>query len=421
MLRHIVVSKEYNFESDVESHINGNDLSELSDTFDDDATTVNQKSSFMKRDTSIALDEISYSRDLNMINVPSSSKSKTLLLVRDNDRSNRKKGAADAVDEEVQKRRQGSHRRDTKDKQVASVDKSKKSDQSKKEEQRLAEKGPRIDIQMTEVAIDCGDDERIQQNEKSNAKLSRKQRKNNEQKDFHRAQRPAIVPSLVEGSLNPHPQENANRPIDFKDEQENGQGRSYDDEQWAHRSRRVGGGVRPSHFSNSNGEFVPGSALEDTYTTRKNRNFVSERTVAGRQGRGQGRGRAGRGSGRASHRQHYATSGQEYDGYYDQPGSYFYDDYYGQDHSEYGEYGQTEYYSGDYHVGENYYQPDSEYTANKGYNFLSKNSSHQQAKSNAPDRTTQQFVTATKVEADLAAVAALNPNADEFVPSFSIR
>jgi hypothetical protein len=441
MLRHIVVGREYNFESDVESHINGDDLSELSDFFDDDETTMDQRKSSMKLDTSISLDEISYSRDLNMINVPSSSKSKTLLLVRDNDRSsNRRKGAADAIYDNGQKRRQGDHKRDVKEKQVNAVDKSKKKDRSRKDEQRPRDRSPETNIQRTEDDFQDqepkirGDGEKNQRTEKSNVKLSKKDRKNGDHNDVHRTQRPAIAPSLAEDifeSFISQSQRAAYTPVAFgyglETEQESEQGRRNGDEQWAHHSRS---GFRAppnqkvasagfSHYSNWTGEYAPGTGIDDIDTSRRYHNYENERAVSGRHGRG----RAGRGRGHLlQHRVTYRARSQlqEYEGYYDQSGSYYYDDNYGQNHNEYGGHNQTEYYTGEYERGA-YYQPDSEHSANVGYYFQGRNNSQQQAVSETPDVATKPFVTTSMVEADLAAVAALNPNAEEFVPSFASR
>jgi len=62
----------YNFESDQDSHVNGDELSDLSDVFEDFEDDVVNALPL----ESIALDEVSYSRDLNMVNIPQATRAK---------------------------------------------------------------------------------------------------------------------------------------------------------------------------------------------------------------------------------------------------------------------------------------------------------------------------------------------------------
>lgn len=93
----------YNFESDNESHINGEELSDLSDEFDDDFDTVDGNSSqrsttrsqssrdqYLQNPTStLAIDDIPYDRDLKWINVPTTARPKVPQQVLYNPNQNR--------------------------------------------------------------------------------------------------------------------------------------------------------------------------------------------------------------------------------------------------------------------------------------------------------------------------------------------
>lgn len=85
--------KSYNFESDNESHLNGADLSELSDYFEEDGDStvtsstasglINLPGIVQRGASSLSLDDIPYDRDLKWINVPNASRPKPTLLNRD--------------------------------------------------------------------------------------------------------------------------------------------------------------------------------------------------------------------------------------------------------------------------------------------------------------------------------------------------
>jgi hypothetical protein len=61
----IVIATSINFESDVEDHINVDELSELSDTFGDDSSV-----SDLASEVSLNIKDISFNRDLDKVNVP---------------------------------------------------------------------------------------------------------------------------------------------------------------------------------------------------------------------------------------------------------------------------------------------------------------------------------------------------------------
>lgn len=67
----------YSFESDNDENINGYELSDLSDNFDDDSVEVEK--SVPNQLQSLALEDIPYDRDVKYINIPSSSRQKSLL------------------------------------------------------------------------------------------------------------------------------------------------------------------------------------------------------------------------------------------------------------------------------------------------------------------------------------------------------
>jgi hypothetical protein len=76
-----LIVEEYNFESDNESHLNGEDLSELSDFFEDDISEHEKDPSKGSRATSekslLTIDDIPYDRDLKFVNVPNAARQKT--------------------------------------------------------------------------------------------------------------------------------------------------------------------------------------------------------------------------------------------------------------------------------------------------------------------------------------------------------
>eukprot|EP01035_Chromulina_nebulosa_P025980 gene25980-33967_t len=67
----------YSFESDNEDNINGYELSDLSDNFDDDSIELDK--AVPNQLQSLALEDIPYDRDVKYINIPSSSRHKSLL------------------------------------------------------------------------------------------------------------------------------------------------------------------------------------------------------------------------------------------------------------------------------------------------------------------------------------------------------
>jgi hypothetical protein len=67
----------YSFESDNENNINGYELSDLSDIFEDDSIDI--KKAVQNQLQSLTLDDIPYDRDVNYINIPSSTRQKSLL------------------------------------------------------------------------------------------------------------------------------------------------------------------------------------------------------------------------------------------------------------------------------------------------------------------------------------------------------
>lgn len=82
-LYHVPIKKSYVFESDVESHINSDELSDLSDVFEDN--DGHQRGSMSEiKDSTISLDDIPYDRDLKWINVPLTSRPKTSIINPDN-------------------------------------------------------------------------------------------------------------------------------------------------------------------------------------------------------------------------------------------------------------------------------------------------------------------------------------------------
>ncbi|RYH14665.1 hypothetical protein EON65_33245, partial [archaeon] len=77
MSMHVPINRAYVFESDDESHINADDLSDLSDVFDDNDNEVVEKP---VESVGISLDDIPYDRDLKWINVPKTSRPKGTLV-----------------------------------------------------------------------------------------------------------------------------------------------------------------------------------------------------------------------------------------------------------------------------------------------------------------------------------------------------
>ncbi len=57
--------KVINFESDIEDHVNSHELSELSDEFEEDTIAMNDEGAL-----SLSINDISFSRDLNLVNIP---------------------------------------------------------------------------------------------------------------------------------------------------------------------------------------------------------------------------------------------------------------------------------------------------------------------------------------------------------------
>jgi hypothetical protein len=72
-----LIVEEYNFESDNESHLNGEDLSELSDFFEDDISEHEKGSRATSENRLLTIDDISYDRDLKFVNVPNTARQKT--------------------------------------------------------------------------------------------------------------------------------------------------------------------------------------------------------------------------------------------------------------------------------------------------------------------------------------------------------
>lgn len=111
----MTILKVINFESDVEDHVNTGDLSELSDEFDDDADGDDDEGSCDNADDhnaemlSLSINDISFSRDLNLVNIPqkreSSQSNRKRIESRktDTDRENsREKAGSQRVFREVQ-------------------------------------------------------------------------------------------------------------------------------------------------------------------------------------------------------------------------------------------------------------------------------------------------------------------------------
>jgi hypothetical protein len=77
----------FNFESDNESHLNGSELSELSDQFDDELEEFHEVG--LSRETevnsSLTIDDIPYDRDLKYVNVPNTTRKKGVLAVASNE------------------------------------------------------------------------------------------------------------------------------------------------------------------------------------------------------------------------------------------------------------------------------------------------------------------------------------------------
>jgi hypothetical protein len=80
----VVIS--YNFESDNESRLNGSELSELSDEFDDEVEESHH-SPEAGVNSSLAIDDIPYDRDLKYVNVPNTTRKKGVLAVVNNENS----------------------------------------------------------------------------------------------------------------------------------------------------------------------------------------------------------------------------------------------------------------------------------------------------------------------------------------------
>jgi hypothetical protein len=75
----------YNFLSDDESHINGFELSDLSDAFDDNDDEDNGRpAGLSEKATLLSLDDVSYSRDLRLINVAVDRRPKLTVISREN-------------------------------------------------------------------------------------------------------------------------------------------------------------------------------------------------------------------------------------------------------------------------------------------------------------------------------------------------
>lgn len=76
-----IILRAYNFESDNEDNINIDDLSDLSDVFEDDNEESSSKGTGSNiNETAISLDDITYDRDLKLINVPNGGRTKPVIL-----------------------------------------------------------------------------------------------------------------------------------------------------------------------------------------------------------------------------------------------------------------------------------------------------------------------------------------------------
>ncbi len=75
------ILRAYNFESDNEDNINMDDLSDLSDVFEDDYEQAFSKGTGSNlNESAISLDDITYDRDLKLINVPNGGRTKPVIL-----------------------------------------------------------------------------------------------------------------------------------------------------------------------------------------------------------------------------------------------------------------------------------------------------------------------------------------------------
>lgn len=83
-IEYVVDTRCYSFESDNEVNINGHELSDLSDIFEDDLTDEDWERRdnvqlIQERTQSLSLDDIPYDRDVKFINIPSSSRNKSAI------------------------------------------------------------------------------------------------------------------------------------------------------------------------------------------------------------------------------------------------------------------------------------------------------------------------------------------------------
>eukprot|EP00598_Pedospumella_elongata_P005948 CAMPEP_0184968654 /NCGR_PEP_ID=MMETSP1098-20130426/1632_1 /TAXON_ID=89044 /ORGANISM="Spumella elongata, Strain CCAP 955/1" /LENGTH=465 /DNA_ID=CAMNT_0027490299 /DNA_START=17 /DNA_END=1414 /DNA_ORIENTATION=- len=79
------ILRAYNFESDNEDNINIDDLSDLSDVFEDDhEQALSAGTGSNLNESAISLDDITYDRDLKLINVPNGGRTKPVILQSNN-------------------------------------------------------------------------------------------------------------------------------------------------------------------------------------------------------------------------------------------------------------------------------------------------------------------------------------------------
>lgn len=404
-LRHIVVEKEYNFESDVESHLNGEDLSELSDFFEEGQEDNPQSS----HHNAISLDEISYSRDLNMINVPSSTKPKAIVVNKRERNTGNGRRNRDQDDPDFVSGRAGIPKPDKREKSRAGSERV-----TKKENSRSAA--------ADEVPID-DDNEGTTRGRSSRSERRPKEKKLDSKKDgsfdgprgkLRKGQSDPRLASAVaapDGTIDAVDGEGGIETAPFM------QSPAYDGQ---FKGKYGPGGFRGANFPRAD---------------ESGRGGRGGRVPAGRVGRGFGRGSGGRGGrgrmGRNGAGRHgyggqymYAPDGGYDGGYYLEDGTFYYpEEYYDYGNSgyDYEGYNGSDYLAPDHASTAHYSSYGSDMTGNRKKKFTVGETDNRPGSPIVPEPHPDRIVTPAMVEADLAAVAALNPHAQEFVPTFTFR
>lgn len=403
-LRHIVVEREYNFESDVESHLNGEDLSELSDFFEDGQEDNPQSS----HHNAISLDEISYSRDLNMINVPSLAKPKAIVVSKRDRNPTGGRRNRDQDDPDFTSGRAGIPKPDKRERARAGSERA-----TKKENSRS--------IAGDDVQND-DDNDGAARGRGSRSERRTKDKKVDSKKDgsfdgprgkLRKGQSdPRLTSAAQDGTFAAFDGDGAIETAPFM--------QSPDFDGQLFKGKYGPGGFRGASFPRAD---------------ESGRGGRGGRVPAGRVGRGFGRGSGGRGGrgrmGRNGAGRHgyggqymYAPDAGYDGGYYLEDGTFYtpeeyYD--YGNSGYDYDGYNGSEHLTPD-HASTAYYSSfGSDLAGKRTKKFTVGETDSHPASPIVPEPRSERIVTPAMVEADLAAVAALNPHAQEFVPTFTFR